>query len=132
MKPSEELLERHKQMIEENKDAHGVDGAYVRLLLRLEPNEVAHWIMAEARRGTEVDDVICAFARVLSLQLASFSASSNDPQFILNTIMYLTAHNVMGMLTGETKIDVVLVNPKTGNEMEATLQGAFARKHDFT
>lgn len=121
----DEIAEENRRNAEAGRDRPGFEGAAYRLLSQCDPNEVTAWLIAEAQRGTDKDDILAALANLIAFTLMTASGITPDaPHQAINNVLLRTGAVLIKIASGKAKMTVVSAN-SSGAEQMLTAEGMF-------
>lgn len=122
--PLQEFMAERAAQIEEGSKLPGGRGAFNRLLKRLDCAEVTQWIMDERNRGLPDQEIAEALGNYVA-NLVSPLCLPNGPAWpkAARYVFRVAIDCLMGMASGETGTDAVLVNRLDGRQIMTTTVG---------
>lgn len=104
----------------------GSEGAFARLMQKMDTGLITDWLGDERKRGTKDDDVLDAFTNALVNAVAPVALKYNfkNPTAIGHEILDLAKYFFAAMM--KAKLEVVAVNEKDGRQVQTTLEGVKA------
>ena len=127
MKPLEKFEAERKEQIAKGIGLEGSEGAFYRLMEKLDTVEVTNWIGREAERGTPVPAIATALSNHIVNMLAPLCLG-RSPVFTATVIMMIT-DGARRVMSGEAKLEVLAVHRKDGRQHMTTAEGI--AKHGY-
>jgi hypothetical protein len=127
----DETLKEHLADVAERAKGKGPEAAYARLFQRTNPHEVGFWLTAEIERGeispTQLLNLVANYmGAIVSVTATCFA---NMAPLVVAMLAAGVTQYANELLSGRTKMEGVVFDPKTGHAAAATLDGIMRGKN---
>jgi hypothetical protein len=127
----DETLKEHLADVAERAKGKGPEAAYARLFQRTNPHEIGYWLSDEMQRAEIrplelINLVVNYMGAIMSITATCFASTA---PLIIGLMVTGVSQYARLIMTGQTKHEGVVFDPKTGHAAPATMDGIMRGKN---